>query len=183
LGCGIPFNSAVGSSRLVANAVAVLHGSHRAVTVSSCPTELVEAPVETVWALLTEPAGWSSFYDLRVIRVEPPGRARVGQRIFGESGPRWLHLTVTLAYTAIDVSQRSLRLEVQMPLGIAVREELSCSPINERQCRVNYHCHFSLPSGWRGTLLRVVIRRELRLGPVDSLRRLKQAAEQRFTAR
>ena len=104
-----------------------------------------------------------------------------GQRIFGESGPRWLHLTVTLAYTAIDVSQRSLRLEVQMPLGIAVREELSCSPISDRQCRVNYHCHFSLPSGWRGALLRLLMRREFRVGPVDSLRRLKQAAERRFT--
>ena len=143
----------------------------------------MEAAVETVWALLTEPAGWSSFYDLRVIRVEPPGRARVGQRIFGESGPRWLHLAVLLTYTAIDVSQRSLRLEVQMPLGIAVREELSCSPTSDRQSRVNYHCHFSLPSGWRGALLRRLMRRELRAGPVDSLRRLKQAAEQRFTAR
>ena len=143
----------------------------------------MDAPIETVWELLTEPAHWSSFYDLHVIRVEPPGPARVGQRIFGESGPQWLHLAVTLTYTAIDVSQRGLRLEVQMPLGIAVREELSCSPISDIQCRVSYHCHFSLPSGWRGTLLRVVIRRELRLGPVDSLRRLKQAAEQRFTAR
>jgi hypothetical protein len=144
---------------------------------------LVDAPVETVWALLTEPAGWSSFYDLRVIRVEPPGPARSGQRIVGESGPRWLHLAVTLTYTAIDVSQRSLRLEVRMPLGIAVREELSCSPISEGQCRVSYHCHFSLPSGWCGALLRLLMRRELRAGPVDSLRRLKQAAEQRFTAR
>ena len=152
-------------------------------TVSSCPTELVDAPVATVWALLTDPAGWSSFYDLRVIRVEPPGPARVGQRIFGESGPRWLHLTVTLTYIAIDVSRRSLRLQVEMPLGIAVSEELSCSPISDGQCRVNYHCHFSLPSGWRGALLRLVMRRELHVGPVDSLRRLKQAAEQRFAAR
>jgi hypothetical protein len=32
---------------------------------------------------------------------------------------------LTLTYTAIDVSQRSLGLEVQMPLGITVREELS----------------------------------------------------------
>jgi hypothetical protein len=152
-------------------------------TVSSYPTELVDAPIETVWALLTEPAGWSSFYDLRVIRVVPPGPARVGQRIFGESGPRWLHLAVTVAYTAIDVSRRSLRLEVQMALGIAVMEELSRSPISDRQCRVNYHCHFSLPSGWRGALLRLLMRRELRVGPVDSLRRLKQAAEQRFNAR
>jgi hypothetical protein len=143
----------------------------------------VDAPVDTVWALLTDPAGWSSFYDLRVTRVEPPGPARVGQRVFGESGPRWLHLVVTLTYTAIDVSERSLRLEIQMPLGITVREELSCSPISDRQCRVNYHCRFSLPSGFRGALLQLLMRRELRVGPVDSLGRLKQAAEQRFTVR
>ena len=177
MGCqSIPCDWASGSRRLVARAVAVT-ATRRAVTVSSCPTELVDAPVETVWALLTDPAGWSSFYDLRVIRVEPPGRARVGQRVFGESGPQWLHLAVTVTYTAIDVSQRSLGLEVRMPLGIAVIEELSCSPISDRQCRVDYHCHFSLPSGWRGALLRQLMRRELRAGPADSLRRLKQAAE------
>jgi hypothetical protein len=153
------------------------------VTVSGCPTELVDAPVEIVWTLLTEPAGWSSFYDLRVIRVEPPGPARVGQRIFGESGPRWLHLAVTLTYTAIDVLQRRLGLEVQMPLGITVREELSCSPISDRQCRVNYHCHFSLPSGWRGALLRLLMRRELRAGPADGSRRARSSVQPQLMPR
>ena len=133
-----------------------------------------------MWELLTDPAGWSSFYDLRVLRVEPPGPATVGQRVSGESGPRWLHLGVTITYRAINVSQRSLELTVQLPLGIAVREEMSCTPINDRQCRVNYHCHFALPPGWRGALLRLLTWRELRVGPADSLRRLKQAAEKRF---
>jgi hypothetical protein len=136
-----------------------------------------------VWELLTDPAGWSSFYDLRVMRAEPPGRASVGQRVFGETGPRWLHLGVAITYTTIDASRRSLGLEVQLPLGIAVREELDCAPISDRQCRVNYHCHFSLPPGWRGALLGLLMRRELRAGPVDSLQRLKQAAQKRFKRR
>ena len=147
---------------------------------ASCPTVVVDAPVETTWKLLTDPSEWPSFYDLRVIRIEPPGLATVGQRVIGESGPRWLHLAVTLTYTAIDVSRRCLELDVQMPLRIAVKEELSCSVVNERQCRVNYHCHFALPPGWRGALIRVFLWREIRSGPADSLRRLKQAAEQRF---
>ena len=149
-------------------------------TVTSCPSETVEAPLDIVWGLLTDPAEWSTFYDLRVIRIEPPGPASPGQRVFGESGPRWLHLGVVVTYKTIDASQCDLELDVQMPLGLAVREKLNCAPVSGQSCRVNYHCHFVLPSGWRGYLLRVVLARELRLGPADSLRRLKEAAEQRF---
>ena len=146
----------------------------------SCPTDLVDAPAETVWELLTDPAGWSSFYDLRVMSVEPPGPARVGQRVIGESGPKWLHLAVTVTFTAVDAASRSLGLDVQLPLGIAVKEELGCSVVSPHQCRVSYHCDFALPTAWRGTMARVLLGREFRVGPEDSLRRLKQAAEQRF---
>lgn len=149
-------------------------------SLSSCPTDQVDAPLETVWGLLTDPSQWPSFYDLRVARIEPPGPARPGQRVVGESGPRWLHLGVTVTYRAIDVSRHRVELEVRMPLGITVKEELDCLPVSERQCRVNYHCHFELPSGWRGGLLKVILWRELRAGPADSLRRLKEAAEQRL---
>ena len=148
-------------------------------TLTNCPTALVEAPVEVVWELITDPAAWSSFYDLRVKRIEPPGLAKAGQRVFAESGPRWLHLAVTLTFTAIDIAQRNLELVVQLPMAIVVREKLGCQRINAIQCRVSYHCEFALPSGWRGSLLRILLWRELRVGPEDSLRRLKQAAEQR----
>jgi hypothetical protein len=146
----------------------------------SCPTDIVNAPVETVWELLTDPARWASFYDLRVKSVEPPGLVRVGQRVVGESGPKWLHLAVIVTFTAVDFPRRSLGLDVQLPLGIAVKEELACSVVSAHQCRVSYHCHFALPTGWRGTMARVLLGREFRVGPEDSLRRLKQAAEQRF---
>ena len=146
----------------------------------SCPTDIVNAPVEAVWELLTDPARWASFYDLRVKSVEPPGPARVGQRVIGESGPKWLHLAVIVTFTAVDFPRRSLGLDVQLPLGIAVKEELACSVVSAHQCRVSYHCNFALPTGWRGAMARVLLGREFRVGPEDSLRRLKQAAEQRF---
>lgn len=146
----------------------------------SCPTALVDAPVEIVWELLTDPGGWPSFYDLRVKRVLPLGFARIGQLVVGETGPGWLHLAVTATFTAIDVPSRSLALDIQLPLGIAVKEELTCAVISAHQCRVNYHCGFVLPSGWRGIAARMFLGREFRAGPEDSLRRLKRAAEQRF---
>lgn len=143
----------------------------------SCPTALVDAPAQVVWRLLTEPAGWSDFFDMRVVRVEPPGTALVGQRVYGESGPRWLHLGVTMEFTEIDPVHGKLAMAIQLPVGVAVREELCCSAVGEVQCRVNYNCNFSFPPGLRGRLVKLLLRRELVAGPAESLSRLKRAAE------
>jgi Polyketide cyclase / dehydrase and lipid transport len=147
----------------------------------SCPTGLVNAPIEVVWSLLTDPTGWATFFDIRVLRIFPPGLAVVGQRIYGESGPRILRLAVTLEYTEIDTARRQIGLNIQLPLGITVRENLSCSTVGDTQCRVNYHCDFNLPTGWRGAIARVMLGREFEAGPVDSLSRLTRAAELEFS--
>jgi hypothetical protein len=143
----------------------------------SCPTTLVDAPAQIVWRLLTQPEGWSTFFDIRVLHVEPPGTAIVGQRIHGESGPKILHLGVTMEFAEIDPARGKLGMIVQLPLGVTVREDLSCSAISETQCRVSYNCNFSFPPGWRGAFTRLLLRRELAIGPEDSLSRLKRAAE------
>jgi Polyketide cyclase / dehydrase and lipid transport len=143
----------------------------------SCPTALVNASVDIVWMLLTEPAEWGEFFAIRITHVEPPGSAVVGQKIYGKSGPRFLSFLVTLQYTAIDAVQRSVGMNVQLPFGISVREDLSCIAISDTQCRVNYRCDFGIPIGWRGALARVLMRREFQVGPADSLTRLARAAE------
>jgi hypothetical protein len=150
---------------------------------ASCPTELVDAPVAVVWDLLTEPASWGTFFDVRVQVVDPPGRAAVGQRCLAESGPRFLHLRVAFEFTAIDAEKHRLGIRVRLPFGIDVQEELDCVPVAEKQCRVNYHCNFDLPAGVRGWIVRTMIRRELDEGPRDSLLRLKRAAEERAGVR
>jgi hypothetical protein len=47
-------------------------------TYASCPTAIINAPMALVWSLLTDPARWGEFFDLRVTSVMPPGRAAAG---------------------------------------------------------------------------------------------------------
>jgi hypothetical protein len=149
---------------------------------TSCPMALVNAPIDIVWRLLTEPSGWERFFDVRIIRVDPPGQAVIGQRIHGESGPRWLHLGITFEFTDIDVVQRTLGMHIRLPLGITVRETLTCRAVSETQCRVNYQCAFEVPAGWRATVAGILLRREFESGPADSLSRLARASEREFAA-
>ncbi|MHB8417138.1 MAG: SRPBCC family protein [Myxococcales bacterium] len=146
---------------------------------ASCPTAVVNAPVEVIWELLTEPIGWGTFYDIRVLSVDPPGKATVGQRCRGESGPSLLRLKVSFEFTRIDPKEHHLGVRVQLPFGIRVQEEMDCRPLGEKQCRVNYHCNFDLPTGWKGWAVRKLLGRELDKGPQDSIDRLKRAAETR----
>ena len=147
------------------------------ITYEACPTELINAPIDVVWNLLTNLSGWGDFYDVRVSRVDPVGPAMVGQVMSGESGPRWLHLKVSFRFTHIDATSHELELDVRLPLAISVHENLDCIPVDDGRCRVNYHCNFSFPHGWRGSVTRALLGSELQDGPADSLQRLKRAAE------
>ena len=41
-----------------------------------------------------------------------------------------------------------------------------------------YHCNFGFAKAWRGAITRSIVRRNLDAGPLDSLSRLKRAAEE-----
>ena len=74
-------------------------------THASCPSTVVSAPVEIVWLLLTDPARWGDFLDVRITRVEPAGSAAIGQRFYGESGPRFLRIGLKFEYTEVNEAQ------------------------------------------------------------------------------
>jgi hypothetical protein len=143
----------------------------------SCPTDIVNAPVELVWTLLTHPEGWGDFYNVRITASDPPGPAVVGQAVFAESGPLFLHLKLQFRFTEIDALNYKLGFDARFPFGVSVREDLSCVPLGPKRCRVNYHCGFGLPAGWRGAIMQYFVRRRLDTGPADSLARLKREAE------
>ena len=88
-----------------------------------------------------------------------------------------LHLAVTFRFTDIEPDRGKLGMDVRLPLGITVREDMTVSPIDASRCRVSYSCDFGFPKGPRGALVRALIGRELTAGPAESLARLKAAAE------
>ena len=143
----------------------------------SCPTGVVNAPVEVVWTLLTHPEGWDDFYNVRITAADPAGPAVVGQTVFAESGPEFLHLKLLFRFVGIDALNYKLVFDVRFPFGVTVREDLACVPLGRQQCRVNYSCEFGFPTGWRGSVTYFLIRRRLDAGPADSLARLQRKAE------
>jgi hypothetical protein len=149
-------------------------------TYASCPASIVNAPIRTVWHLLTDPEKWGEFYDVRVLSVDPPGLAAVGQTVLAESGPRLLHLKLRFRFTKVDSQNYELGFDARFPFGVMVREDLRCFRLGSRQCRVSYHCNFCFPEGWRGAVLSFIMRRELDSGPAYSLSRLQRFAERRY---
>jgi len=146
----------------------------------SCPTSIVNAPVELVWTLLTHPEEWGDFYNVRIISANPAGPAIVGQTVYAEAGPRFLHLKLQFRFVEIDALNYKLGFDARFPFGITVREDLSCVPLGLNQCRVNYHCGFGFPAGWRGAVMQFFMRRRLDSGPADSLSRLQREAERLY---
>ena len=151
---------------------------------ASCPTAVVNAPTDLVWTLLTQPAGWGDVFDVRITAVDPPCSAAAGQKITGETSPKLFSelIPLKLAFRVIEVDAERFRLviDVRLPFGIGVHEDLRCTALDGSHCRVDYHCAFEFPSGWRGALARVLTGGGREAGPIDSLSRLKRAAELRF---
>jgi len=133
--------------------------------------------VELVWKLLTHPEGWGDFYNVRITAADPAGPAVVGQTVYAEAGPQFLHLEIQFRFTQIDALNYKLGFDARFPFGITVREDLTCVPLELEQCRVNYDCGFGFPAGWRGAVMHYFMRRRLDTGPADSLARLQREAE------
>ena len=106
--------------------------------VSVCPIATVAASLETVWAVLSDPASYSAWWDARTERIEPEGRAAPGQVVRASSqalGRRW---PVTTRVLAVDAERHALDLETTLPLGISVHNHILCAPVDATTTRVTF---------------------------------------------
>jgi len=106
--------------------------------VEVCPADLVHAPVETVWSLLSDPSQYDRWWDAHTTRIDPPGPAVAGQSIQGWTqawGKRW---TVDLRVEEVIAERHQIRFRSALALGIGMMNHISCTAIDSATCRVQF---------------------------------------------
>jgi uncharacterized protein YndB with AHSA1/START domain len=100
----------------------------------TCPTDIVRAPRERVWDLLTNPARLDDWLGVKV--VEAPARTlAVGDRLVFGPAPG-----LRLSWNVLSIEPlRTLELDIKAPLGIRNHEIVVLSPVGGDSCRVTFN--------------------------------------------
>ena len=105
---------------------------------SVCPSAIVAAPVEKVWAILMDTSAYDRWWDARTERIEPGGPAMAGQTLYANSrafGRRW---PVTLKIEQVDEARHQLRLRTTLPFGLVMTNHIACAAVAGTQTRVQF---------------------------------------------
>src|SRR5437868_418080 len=102
----------------------------------TCPTDVVEAAPEAVWAQLASAGAYERWADVR-LRSGPARPLAAGDRMVFGTGPGSL-LTVVFDVMEMDPPRR-LVLDIQLPLGLFNHEVIQISAMGPSRCRVTYN--------------------------------------------
>jgi hypothetical protein len=98
-----------------------------------CPTDIILAPAERIWHLVTDPRELAHWSGTRL--VEAPTRAiHAGDQLVFRAGVfRITFDVVGLAAT------RQLTLDIALPFGVTNREQIQITPIDASSCRTTFN--------------------------------------------
>ena len=105
---------------------------------SVCPTAIIAAPVELVWANLVQ---WERYYDwagVRVASLEPDGPATAGQTIVFGGKVLGRTLRFTGKVEAVRPEKHQISLHGFFPFGLQQKATITCTPADAAGCRVQY---------------------------------------------
>lgn len=103
-----------------------------------CPAAVVAAPVESVWELLSEPTLYDEWWDARMERIVPEGKASPGQVLSAKTsglGRKW---DVTLRVEMVNPEKPQIQMHIALPLGIVNHETITCAALDTASCRVQF---------------------------------------------
>jgi len=101
-----------------------------------CPTDLVSAPVERVWTLLT--SDYTTWVDARLVSREPDGPAVPGQRVHLTTSELGLTFHVHFTVERVDPGAHTFGVSVQLPFGMTMRDTIVCSAVGPDRTRVQF---------------------------------------------
>jgi uncharacterized protein YndB with AHSA1/START domain len=98
-----------------------------------CPTDVILAPAERVWRLLTTPHELAQWSGTKL--VEGPARAvSADDRLVFRAG--MLHII----FDVLDMqAPRQLTLDIALPFGVKNREQIQITPIHANSCRTTFN--------------------------------------------
>jgi uncharacterized protein YndB with AHSA1/START domain len=98
-----------------------------------CPTDVILAPAERVWGLLTNPDELAEWSGTKL--VEGPARSMsAGDHLVFRVG--MLHII----FDVLDIqAPRQLTLEIALPFGVKNREQIQITPIDANSCRTTFN--------------------------------------------
>ena len=103
-------------------------------SVSVCPMAIVNAPVERVWNLLSEPANFDLWWDAKTQSILPEGRAQVGQKVHAKAGG----FNIFLAIEGVDESQHKIDFMSKFPFGITGFNHITCTQLPDATTQVSF---------------------------------------------
>jgi Activator of Hsp90 ATPase homolog 1-like protein len=101
-----------------------------------CPTEIVHAPAERLWHLVTTPSDLARWSDTTVIEA-PDRDLRPGDHLVLGAGVG--HLMKVIFRVLDVVPPRRLALHIRLPFGVTNHEVVEIAPIGGGACRVTFN--------------------------------------------
>jgi len=101
-----------------------------------CPTDVIHAPAERIWRLVTTPTELARWTDTTLIEA-PDGALGAGERLVLGAGPG--HVMRVIFRVVDAVAPRRLALHIRLPLGVTNDEVIEIAAIGAAASRVTFN--------------------------------------------
>ena len=99
----------------------------------ACPTDVVLAPAERIWHLLTDPRQLAQWTGTKLVEGPACPMSAGDHLALGKGGLR-------ITFDVLDMRPpRELTLDVRLPFGVTNHEQIQITPIDAHSSRVTFN--------------------------------------------